>query len=96
MTENDLISREAVLKESARWKDYLDEDMIQRIQAGIKRLPAQGRKTGRWERHYSRGRMYADCNLYCSACGCVNPSGWATLYKFCPGCGAKMERSGEE
>ena len=106
MTENDLISREAVLKENARWKDYLDEDMIQRIQAGIKRLPAQGRKTGRWIKMSD-----ADGTYYCrSECGEELYREWTydaqfdlfprrtsiAKTKYCPNCGAKMEWSGEE
>lgn len=36
---NDTISRQAAIDEIARWVGYLDEDMIYRIQTGLKRLP---------------------------------------------------------
>ncbi len=59
----------------------------------IEHAPTIEQKKGRWERHYSRGRVYANLCWHCSACGYAIPSGWATLYKFCPGCGARMERT---
>lgn len=37
---DDLINRQAAINEIARWKGYLDADMIMRIQIGIKRLPS--------------------------------------------------------
>ena len=37
---NDLISRQAAIAEIARWIGYIDEDMILRIQAGLKKLPS--------------------------------------------------------
>ena len=37
---DDLISRQAAISEIGRWKDYLDDDMILRMQTGLKRLPA--------------------------------------------------------
>ena len=37
---DDLISRKAAITEIARWIGYLDEDMINRIQIGLKRLPS--------------------------------------------------------
>lgn len=36
---NDLVNRKDVLYEISRWAGYLDDDMIRRIQIGIKRLP---------------------------------------------------------
>lgn len=36
---DDSISRQAAIKEIARWKGYLDDDMICRIQVGLNRLP---------------------------------------------------------
>ncbi len=40
MTDDRAISLNAVLTEVSRWIGYLDEDMISRIQIGIKRLPS--------------------------------------------------------
>jgi len=37
---SDCISRQAAFDEIARWKGYLDEDMIERIQIGLKKLPS--------------------------------------------------------
>lgn len=36
----DLISRQAAIAEIARWIGYIDEDMIGRIQIGLKKLPS--------------------------------------------------------
>ena len=36
----DLIDRQAAIDEIRRWIGYIDEDMIQRIQIGLKRLPS--------------------------------------------------------
>lgn len=36
---DDLIRRKDAIGEIARWKGYLDEDMIDRIQIGLKKLP---------------------------------------------------------
>lgn len=37
---NDLVDRKDVLHEVSRWAGYLDDDMIRRIQIGMKRLPS--------------------------------------------------------
>ena len=37
---NDTISRQAAIDEIARWIGYIDEDMILRIQTGLKKLPS--------------------------------------------------------
>ena len=36
----DLIDRQAAIKEIARWIGYIDEDMILRIQTGLKKMPS--------------------------------------------------------
>lgn len=36
---NDPIERADAINEIVRWKGYLDEDMIERIQIGLKKLP---------------------------------------------------------
>lgn len=41
---SDPIERQAAIDEVARWTGYLDEDMITRIQIGLKRLPPAQRK----------------------------------------------------
>ena len=40
---DDTISRQEAIKEIARWIGYLDEDMILRIQTGLKKLPSAQR-----------------------------------------------------
>lgn len=42
---SDTISRQAAIDEIARWIGYLDDDMIGRIQLGLKRLPSAETKT---------------------------------------------------
>lgn len=36
----DTISRQAAIEEIARWMGYIDEDMILRIQTGLKKMPS--------------------------------------------------------
>ena len=92
---NDLISRQAAIAEIARWIGYIDEDMILRIQAGLKKLPSAQpeRKTGRWIPHEDEdGEYYGD---KCSECGewYVMPYGKTN---FCPNCGANMRGEQDE
>lgn len=49
------------------------------------------RKTGRWERHYSRPGVYADLAWHCSECGAAFDDSWAHKWHYCPDCGAEME-----
>ena len=88
----DLISREAVLNEVSRWRGYLDDDMIYRIQIGMKRLPSvePERKTGRWiPQDNNKISWTASTAVYyypkCSVCGLC-----AAYTNFCPHCGADM------
>ena len=37
---NDLISRRQAIDEISRWLGYLDDDMIRRIQIGLRKLPS--------------------------------------------------------
>lgn len=92
---NDLIERQAAIDEIARWIGYIDEDMILRIQTGLKKVPSAQpeRKKG----HYiGKADGYADGELVydiwsCSECGCYFED-WdeQPTYNFCPNCGAKM------
>lgn len=40
---DDLISRQAAIEEIARWIGYIDEDMISRIQTGLKKMSSAQR-----------------------------------------------------
>ena len=79
---DDLISRQAAIDEIARWIGYIDEDMILRIQTGLKKVPS-AQRTGRW--------VAIEGRLKCSACGF---GGKIVPFNFCPNCGCAME--GEE
>lgn len=59
----------------------------------VEKLPSAQpeRKTGKWERHYSRPNVYADLCWHCSECGYKSSYNWANHYNFCPNCGSKME-----
>lgn len=60
--------------------------------ADIDAMPTiEERKTGKWERHYSRPNVYADLCWHCSNCGYKTPDNWANKWKFCPNCGARMQ-----
>lgn len=72
------------------------EDIIDKIDAALAAAP----HTGKWK----NGRKYEYEYAYCSACGRMQWAGWdshnqaeeniedfANDYRFCPGCGAKME-----
>ena len=49
------------------------------------------RKTGTWQRKYSRPGVYADLCWHCSICGGKFLDTYANMWKYCPDCGAKME-----
>lgn len=42
------IDKQKVVDEIARWTGYLDDDMIQRIQMGLKRLPSAEEESFEW------------------------------------------------
>lgn len=104
---NDLISRQAVKDWLEKWRGYLDDDMIARMQIGTKDIePAQlaehthvpERKVGEWIKNEGR------YGWHCSACGEDNLYAFAwncdtgkneLQDHYCPSCGAKMERSEE-
>lgn len=77
--EDRAVSLNAVLSEIGRWIGYLDDDMIMRIQTGIKRLPSVTPKTGHWI--LLAHELYA-----CSKCH----SKWTRKLNYCPYCGTDM------
>ena len=87
---DDTISRAAAIDEIARWIGYLDDDMISRIQLGLKRLPSAQpeRKKGKWI--LTEDDNYEYCT--CSECGYQNGENWrnGSDIPFCAVCGADM------
>ena len=59
---SDLISRQAAIDEIARWIGYIDEDMILRIQTGLKKLPSAQPEIIRCKD--CRHRIVNDIHLY--------------------------------
>ena len=54
-------------------------------------------KTGKWERHYSRPGVYADLYWWCTNCKKpTNCKDAGRFYKYCPNCGAKMEKATDD
>ena len=76
---DDTISRRVAIDEIARWIGYLDDDMIGRIQLGLKRLPSSQpeRKKGKWIPYLPEGLRYK-----CSEC----ESKYETPWHYCPNC----------
>ena len=95
----DLIDRQAAIDRFEPWlkvKGYNEGElnMLKAVLYELKCLPSAQteRKTGRWERHYSRPGVFADLFWHCSCCGYKNENQYANVYhKFCPHCGEPME-----
>lgn len=85
----DCISRQAAIEEIARWIGYIDEDMILRIQTGMKKLPSAQpeRKEGWWEEDMQEWPGRYRCSE------CRRPVWFPE--NFCPNCGARMEATDE-
>lgn len=91
----DCISRQQVTDEIKRWRGDLDEDMIERINTRMNMLPpvTPKERTGEWGHIVSwtyKGK--------CTNCGFIHAfiDGHDTQYKYCPNCGAKMTKGGDE
>ena len=95
---SDLISRDAVLAEIDRWKGYLDDDMIQRIQIGINRItgllpPADSDLSEYsdklWRNAYERGK--ADAKVRKTGKWIMIPNGLLYYKSFeCSECGMQI------
>lgn len=77
----DMISRQSAIEEIARWIGYIDEDMILRIQTGLKKVPSAQRK-GKWIDVNGDGSLY-ECDQCHDLSCCVG--------NYCMECGARME-----
>ena len=87
----DCISRQSAIAEIARWIDYIDEDMINRIQIGLNRLPSAQpeRESIKWIPHESIFGGSDERVYTCDKCG-YNIG--FHVENFCPNCGGKYER----
>ena len=78
----DCINIQAAIDEISRWQGYLDDDMIRRIQIGLRRLPSAQpeRKVGKWTEDNA-----------CEFCG-FKPWYERDIHtlSYCPNCGADM------
>jgi predicted RNA-binding Zn-ribbon protein involved in translation (DUF1610 family) len=100
---DDLIDRRAsidalhnVLADYIPYLFGINEEIPLRCAAAIRDLPP-AEKRGKWERHWRRPNVYADLYWHCSACGEGVEMQWAHIYyKYCPYCGARMERGTDE
>lgn len=90
----DLIERQDAIEEIVRWIGYIDEDMILRIQTGLKKLPPEKpeRKIGRWfvlDECANEGICCSECHKKVFKIDYSNIMKWKN-FKFCPNCGADM------
>lgn len=78
------------------WRDRLDSR--ERIADLVKSMPSAEpqRMKGCWERHYSRPNVYADLCWHCSNCGYSSNDSWANKWKYCPNCGAEMQKGEDD
>ena len=63
-----LISRQAAIAEIARWIGYIDEDMILRIQAGLKKLPSVQPEREKGNEKCSNELPCGWCSLFDTQC----------------------------
>lgn len=102
-----VVEIDRVVNEIARFKGYLDDDMIYRLQFAIKRLPtvdAEPVKHGRWEQaevvHDRKDAKIQDWQqAKCSVCGRWQTTPFMYYLKldnYCPNCGAKMDCEGRK
>lgn len=93
-----LIDADALVKElGSKWNVLDDQDFANKaVWRTIEAAPTvdvPDRKVGKWEHHIGIGNVAL---LKCGECGFTYPELLGMmLFKFCPNCGAKMERSEE-
>lgn len=103
--KDDVIYRQEAIDEIARWIGYIDEDMILRIQTGLKKVPSAQQDTptvtyglGKWiekEADGYHGGGYTECSV------CGQRYSWggyfeANEFRYCPRCGHRMEVEEDE
>lgn len=95
--DKDTISRRAVIEEIERWLGYIDDDMVRRMQIGMKRLPSAQpeRIKARWilAENQRPEDMENDNYLFiCSNCGSTDLHSKRVPVSYCWDCGAEMLR----
>ena len=65
---NDTISKQAAIDEIARWIGYIDEDMILRIQTGLKKLPSAQPEPKKGNEKCSNKLPCGWCSLFDTRC----------------------------
>lgn len=98
---DDLISRASVEDLIMETDPWWCEGMTRAIFEGIKRLPTIDHvKRGKWIKDGETYALYkcSVCNDFCTVVGYANCIPEERMYKtmkYCPNCGAKMDRSEE-
>lgn len=106
---NDTIYRDEAIEICERWRQRAKEhhdrngwymaDILLRF---MKEMPSADRPRGEWirDKYWSRGAgMGEEYGFFykCSLCGYEVENGYARCdFNFCPDCGARMEKIGEE
>ena len=87
---DDLISRQAAKKWLARWKGYIDEDTIARMQYRVKDIPSAQpeRKKGTWI--HIRDEEDGNSLYECSLCHMGEVHVPIVEVRYCWNCGADM------
>ena len=89
--QGDYISRQAVYELIGTLK-MGDVRAMEKLRRGLEKLPSEER-VGKWTKKINADGRWDRVRYYCSACG-----GWNTYgqSRFCPNCGARMEREDED
>lgn len=96
----DPIERQAAIDEIQRFLGYIDQDMIDRIKIGLRKLPtieAEPVKRGEWTEKsvHEVDEISSDGwqSARCSVCGRYHTTPYLYFFTedpYCPSCGARM------
>ena len=91
---SDLISRKKVLDVISNWND--NESDIETLAFMIAGIPSEEHKKGKWiEQEDGWGGYYYDCSVCKESWTTIDGTPFDNGMKFCPNCGAEMERRSE-